>query len=111
MSRLEELLGRVSIVLLGPKYPENIGSAARAAHNMGVERLVVVGKPLSDPEPALKTATHNAAHLVEGVPLVWHPGRGPGRVYPGGRHHGPAGTAAHAGRNPLANSRTDPADP
>jgi tRNA/rRNA methyltransferase len=67
VSRLEELLGRVSIVLLGPKYPENIGSAARAAHNMGIEQLVVVGKPLSDPEQALKTATHNAAHLVRGI--------------------------------------------
>ena len=67
VSRLETLLGRISIVLLGPKYPENIGSAARAAHNMGVEQLVVVGRPLVDPEQAMKTATHNAAHLVAGI--------------------------------------------
>lgn len=67
MSRTEELLARVSIVLLGPKYPENIGSAARAAWTMGVGELVVVGSPPADLEPALRTATHNAAHLVRGI--------------------------------------------
>lgn len=67
MSRKDDLLGRISIVLLRPKYPENIGSAARAAFNMGVGRLVVVGSPLKDLEPALKTATHKAAHLVEAI--------------------------------------------
>jgi tRNA/rRNA methyltransferase len=66
---MEALLGRVSIILLRPKYPENIGSAARAAYNMGVGQLVVVGNPLPSQamEQALKTATHNAAHLVEGI--------------------------------------------
>jgi len=67
VSRADDLLTRVAIVLKGPKYPENIGSAARAAHTMGVRELVVVGRPLADPEPALKTATHNAAHLVQGI--------------------------------------------
>lgn len=64
---MDALLGRVSIVLSRPKYPENIGSAARAAYNMGVGRLVVVGSPFQDLEPALKTATHKAAHLVETI--------------------------------------------
>lgn len=67
MSRLAALLGRVSIVLLRPKYPENIGSAARVAYNMGVGQLVVVGSPPPAMESALKTATHNAAHLVQGI--------------------------------------------
>jgi len=67
MSRVQALLDRVGIVLVRPKYPENIGSAARAACNMGVGQLVVVGTPSKDLEPALKTATHNAAHLVRGI--------------------------------------------
>jgi len=64
LSRGEELLQRITIVLVRPKYPENIGSAARAALTMGVGGLVVVGRPPADLEPAFKTATHNAAHLV-----------------------------------------------
>ena len=67
MSRMQALLNRISIVLVRPKYPENIGSAARAACNMGVGQLVMVGTPPQDLEPALKTATHNAAHLVQGI--------------------------------------------
>jgi tRNA/rRNA methyltransferase len=67
MSRVEPLLARVRIVLVRPKYPENIGAAARAALTMGVGGLVVVGPPLTDPEPAMKTATHNAAHLLREI--------------------------------------------
>ncbi len=67
MSRVEDLLARVSIVLLRPKYPENIGSAARAAYNMGIGQLVVVGSPPKPIETALKIATHKAAHLVQGI--------------------------------------------
>lgn len=69
MRNAAALLGRVSIVLLGPKYPENIGSAARAALTMGIGQLLVVGSPLTPQarEQAMKTATHHAAHLVEGI--------------------------------------------
>lgn len=67
MSGLESLLARVSVVLVRPKYLENIGSAARAACSMGVGRLAVVGSQSPDLEPALKTATHNAAYLVRGI--------------------------------------------
>jgi len=69
LRRKEELLGRIGIILLRPKYPENIGSAARVAWNMGIGQLVVVGNPLTPQamEQALKTATHNAGHLVEGI--------------------------------------------
>lgn len=72
MNRLEGLLARVSIVLARPKYPENIGAAARAVLTMGIGRLQVVGAPLADPEAALKTATHNAAHLVRGIEWYDH---------------------------------------
>ena len=38
-------LGRVSVVLMEPQSPGNIGAAARALANMGFRRLVVVGAP------------------------------------------------------------------
>lgn len=37
------VLDSVSIILVRPRFPENIGSAARAMKNMGIHRLVVVG--------------------------------------------------------------------
>jgi len=69
MSSLDALMGRVSLILLRPKYPENIGAAARAAWAMGIGQLVVIGSPLSvqAQEQALKMATHHAAHLVTGI--------------------------------------------
>ena len=35
-------LGSISIILVRPKFPENIGSVARAMKNMGLSRLIVV---------------------------------------------------------------------
>lgn len=61
------MLAQVRIVLVRPKYVENIGSAARAACTMGMGRLVVVGSKPLDLEPTLKTATHNAADLIHGI--------------------------------------------
>ena len=58
-------LGRVRIVLQRPRYPENIGAAARAACNMGIRRLVVVQpeNPLEDRIRML--ATHAAGAVVD----------------------------------------------
>ena len=61
------LLDRVAIVLMEPKFPENIGSAARAAWNMGISRLIVVGTVDPDPERMAMMATHKAAHLLENI--------------------------------------------
>ncbi len=43
---------RVVIVLVEPQYPGNVGAAARAMRNMGMERLVLVAPPAYDPEQA-----------------------------------------------------------
>lgn len=59
------LLDHVAIVLMEPKFPENIGAAARAAWNMGISRLIVVGNMPPDPERMAMMATHKAAHLLE----------------------------------------------
>ncbi len=55
----------VTIVLNNPKYPENIGAAARAMRNMGFSRLVVVAPENPDRQRILKMATHEAADVVE----------------------------------------------
>ncbi len=59
------LMQKVAIVLCRPRFPENIGSAARAARNMGIGRLIVVAPENLDRDRMLTMATHKAASLVE----------------------------------------------
>lgn len=66
----EKLFENLSIILVRPKYPENIGSAARIALNMGLSQLVVVGKDHYEKDKMYKTATHNAAHLVDTIQYI-----------------------------------------
>jgi len=58
-------LGNVTIVLAYPRYPENIGSAARAMRNMGLSRLAVVAPQNCDLTRICKMATHAALDVVE----------------------------------------------
>ena len=59
------LLDNVTIVLVRPKYPENIGAAARSAANMGISRLMVVSSEMPDQERMRRMATHHASHLID----------------------------------------------
>jgi tRNA/rRNA methyltransferase len=61
----QKMLDNIGIILMEPKYPENIGAAARCAMNMGISRLTVVRDQFPDREKMLKMATHKAAHLIE----------------------------------------------
>jgi tRNA/rRNA methyltransferase len=65
-----ELLTNAAIVLLRPRYPENIGSAARALRNMGLGQLIVVDPPNCDLTKVLKLATHEAFDVVEEMECV-----------------------------------------
>jgi len=58
-------LSHIHVVLHKPRFPENIGSAARAMCNMGIHRLVVVDPEHYNLVKILKLATHAAAHVVE----------------------------------------------
>lgn len=58
---------RVHLVLCRPKFPENIGSAARAMKNMGLSRLVVVAEEVPDMERIYRMATHAARGLVDQI--------------------------------------------
>ncbi len=64
------VIEKVTIVLVRPKYAENIGSAARAMKNMGLKHLVLVTSDRPDPEKMKRTATHEAAELIETIQYV-----------------------------------------
>jgi len=63
------MLNHVAIVLMEPKFPENIGAAARIAWNMGLSRLIVVRKDRPDRDAMAKMATHKAVHLIDAMEL------------------------------------------
>ncbi len=60
-------LDNIAIVLQQPRYPENIGSAARAVSNMGIGRLCVVNPGNYDLVKIKRLATHAAADVVEAI--------------------------------------------
>ena len=64
------MLQNVRVVLFSPKYPENIGSVARACLNMGVDDLVIVNPRNFDMEKALPLATAHARHILETARIV-----------------------------------------
>ncbi|RLC31623.1 MAG: RNA methyltransferase, partial [Deltaproteobacteria bacterium] len=57
----------ITIVLQKPRYPENIGAAARAIRNMGIGKLAVVEPENFDTARVRKMATHAAADVVEKI--------------------------------------------
>jgi tRNA/rRNA methyltransferase len=60
-------LENICIVLHRPRYPENIGAAARAMRNMGIGRLIVVRPENFNLEKIYKMATHAARDAVEKI--------------------------------------------
>lgn len=64
------MLDNLSIVLFKPKYPENVGSAARACLNMGCGNLVLVAPRNFDMEKALPLATVHAKPILESAVLA-----------------------------------------
>lgn len=69
MNEKKQLLSQVGLVLVRPKYPENIGAVARIAYNMGLSRIIVIRDSLPEREPMAKMATHKAAHLIDSLEL------------------------------------------
>lgn len=63
-------LNNIGLILVGPRYPENIGAAARIAYNFGIPKITVVSKKEPDQERMLKMATHKASHLITGMQVV-----------------------------------------
>ncbi|MEW6327374.1 MAG: RNA methyltransferase [Thermodesulfobacteriota bacterium] len=69
MKTIKTNLANLAIVLHKPRYPENIGAAARCALNMGISKIVAVSPANPDSEKMLKMATHEAAGLIEDMEI------------------------------------------
>ena len=63
------IAGNTAIILVGPRYPENIGASARIAFNFGIDQIIVVTDEEPDQERMLKMATHKAAHIINNMAL------------------------------------------
>ncbi|THB66088.1 MAG: RNA methyltransferase [Desulfovibrio sp.] len=59
------VLDNLSIVLVRPKYPENIGGAARACVNLGCPNLVVVDPLMWNERSAMALATPKGAEVLK----------------------------------------------
>lgn len=64
---VRELMAKAAIVLVSPKFAENIGSAARTAANMGISQLILVCREMPDRDRMLRLATAKAAHLIDNL--------------------------------------------
>ena len=62
-------LKNITIILHQPRYPENIGAAARAACNMGIGHLKLVQPKNYDVTKVMRLATHAASHLIEKIEI------------------------------------------
>ncbi|MDZ7698422.1 MAG: RNA methyltransferase [Deltaproteobacteria bacterium] len=60
-------LDQISLILVQPHIPENIGAAARAMNNMGLKRLVLVNPKNFIESRMRKTATANSIRLIENM--------------------------------------------
>lgn len=63
-------LDNIAIVLSQPHFPENIGAAARAMRNMGLNQLMVVAPDNCDLTKVRRMATHAALDVVEQMVVV-----------------------------------------
>ncbi len=58
-------LSSIVVILHTPRYPENIGAAARCCKNMGIGTLRLVRPERLEMDRILKMATHEASDIVE----------------------------------------------
>ena len=63
-------LDHITIILQRPRFPENIGAAARAMRNMGIRRMIVVEPESYELSRVLKMATHVAANVVQEIQIA-----------------------------------------
>jgi tRNA/rRNA methyltransferase len=85
-------LRQFSIVLQQPRFPENIGAAARAMRNMGIHRLIVVQPEHFELERIRKMATHVASDVVDHIEI--YPSLAPALAH----FHYIVGTSARLGK-------------
>jgi tRNA/rRNA methyltransferase len=89
------------IILVRPKYPENIGASARIACNFGIEQLSVVADEPPDQARMLKMATHKAARLIHDLRFVATTGEA------AAPYHFIVGTTARRGKHRVLENTPD----
>ncbi|OQY12051.1 MAG: hypothetical protein B6I31_03770 [Desulfobacteraceae bacterium 4572_19] len=61
------ILNNISIVLVRPRYSENIGASVRAMCNMGISKLIVVNPEDFNIDKVSKMATHTCSETVNNI--------------------------------------------
>ncbi len=69
------MLHNLSVILVRPRFPENIGMAARAMANMGAGELILVSPERWEPEKALPLATRQGEALLASAAVLDDLGR------------------------------------
>ena len=59
-----------AVILVRPKYPENVGSVARACMNMGCQRIILVSPRNWDVTKAKRLATPHSEKLLDEITIV-----------------------------------------
>ncbi len=59
----------ITIILVDTQIPENIGAAARAMNNMGMERLILVNPKRIDRERMLKSGTIHSTAILDNMEI------------------------------------------
>jgi tRNA/rRNA methyltransferase len=59
----------ITIILVDTKIPENIGAAARAINNMGIEKLILVNPKRIDRDKMLKSATIHSERIIDNLEI------------------------------------------
>lgn len=62
-------LSNITVILNTPRYPENIGAAARCCKNTGVPSLRLVNPERPDMEKISKMATHEAMDIISSMAI------------------------------------------
>lgn len=69
MKRKQPLLDNIRIVLVEPQVPGNVGSAARAMKNMGLNKLVLVNPWFRD-HPQARYMAHNSEDILDSMTIA-----------------------------------------
>ena len=59
----------ISIILIEPQIPENIGAVVRAMNNMGIRRLILFKPKRFDIECITKVATVHSANIIKNIEI------------------------------------------
>ncbi len=59
----------IAIVLVNSQIPENIGAAARAMNNMGINRLILVNPKNPDKDRMLKAGTIHSQEILDNIEI------------------------------------------